>query len=483
LLLLRAWLRDYRYEFGKSWGDLDLAEPLVSALPASSASGKRLRGELDALRSNQYYHQADADRALAAAERATQLIPDDFQNAKGFAFVLLGGSLQMRGDLDQAYRRLYDGLEKTPRDRSVLRSRLLITLCWVHWMAGDLAGLRLSASRLLQFGRDHDLPETTDFARYFSGIAHYNLDELTEAETQLATIAGRPFLARAELYPHGSFALALVHLARGRSGEATDLVEALATNLLESENAESIALARAFRAELAIRQGRLAEAGRWAEQFDPEPLVPAYMFYVPQLTLAKLLIAKGGPERLRRADGLLGRLHDFFTRTHNRRFLIDVLALRALLLDARDDEPGALSALEQAVVLAQAGGFTRVFADVGPGLADLLHRLELDEAGVRYVGQALAAFHVEAPAVGSAESRDGAVAPSRRRLGIDPLSKREDEILALLADRLTNPEISEQLHISTVTVKRHVANIFRKLGVHDRRSAVAKAFGLGLLGG
>jgi LuxR family maltose regulon positive regulatory protein len=271
--------------------------------------------------------------------------------------------------------------------------------------------------------------------------------------------------------------LALTHLSRGRSGEATDLADALAANLLEIENAESIALARAFRAELLVRQGRLAEAWRWAEQFDPEPLAPAYMFYVPQVTLAKLLIARGDPQSLRRADGLLERLHGYFERTHNRRVLIDVLALRALLLDAQDDEPGALSALEQAVALAQTGGFTRVFADIGPGLANQLHRLELDEAGVQYVGRILSAF----PGGRRADLRSASIGPRERPPGIDSLSRREAEVLSLLAERLTNPEISERLHISTVTVKRHVANIFQKLGVHDRRAAVSTAIGLRIL--
>ena len=63
---------------------------------------------------------------------------------------------------------------------------------------------------------------------------------------------------------------------------------------------------------------------------------------------------------------------------------------------------------------------------------------------------------------------------------VDPLSPRETEILVLLAQRLSNREIGERLAISPVTVKRHANNIYSKLGVHDRRDAVAKASGLGL---
>ena len=50
-----------------------------------------------------------------------------------------------------------------------------------------------------------------------------------------------------------------------------------------------------------------------------------------------------------------------------------------------------------------------------------------------------------------------------------------------MSERLSNKEIANSLNISPVTVKRHAANIYQKLGVHGRRHAVAKATGLGML--
>jgi DNA-binding CsgD family transcriptional regulator len=59
-------------------------------------------------------------------------------------------------------------------------------------------------------------------------------------------------------------------------------------------------------------------------------------------------------------------------------------------------------------------------------------------------------------------------------LGRFGLTKREAEITRLLARRATNREIAEQLDVSPHTVRHHVENIFAKLGVHSRRSIVAK---------
>ena len=64
---------------------------------------------------------------------------------------------------------------------------------------------------------------------------------------------------------------------------------------------------------------------------------------------------------------------------------------------------------------------------------------------------------------------------------IEPLTERELEVLALLAQRLSHKEIAQALFISPQTVKRHTNNIYQKLQVQRRREAVAKATRLGLL--
>ena len=61
-------------------------------------------------------------------------------------------------------------------------------------------------------------------------------------------------------------------------------------------------------------------------------------------------------------------------------------------------------------------------------------------------------------------------------LGEDALlTRREAEILELLADGLTNREIAERLFISQKTVGTHLGHIFAKLGVHNRVAAAGRA--------
>lgn len=55
------------------------------------------------------------------------------------------------------------------------------------------------------------------------------------------------------------------------------------------------------------------------------------------------------------------------------------------------------------------------------------------------------------------------------------LSPREGEIIKLIADGLSVPDIAAQLHLSPTTVRTHVQNLYGKLGVSDRAAAVAEA--------
>jgi LuxR family maltose regulon positive regulatory protein len=64
---------------------------------------------------------------------------------------------------------------------------------------------------------------------------------------------------------------------------------------------------------------------------------------------------------------------------------------------------------------------------------------------------------------------------------VDPLSGRELDVLRLLVTELSGPDIARELVVSLHTVRTHTKNIYAKLGVNSRRTAVRRAEELGLL--
>ncbi len=93
-----------------------------------------------------------------------------------------------------------------------------------------------------------------------------------------------------------------------------------------------------------------------------------------------------------------------------------------------------------------------------------------------------------AAAVRTAAAGKSALAPTialrlmdRMRAPATALSRRETEVLQLVADGLSNAAISKQLFLSQATVKSHLVHIYAKLGVDSRTSAVAAATAQGLI--
>jgi DNA-binding NarL/FixJ family response regulator len=83
-----------------------------------------------------------------------------------------------------------------------------------------------------------------------------------------------------------------------------------------------------------------------------------------------------------------------------------------------------------------------------------------------------------APATGHAAAQPSRPAASSTR----PLiSKREEEVLRLMATGVSIPEAARRLYISVKTVKNHLSSIYQKLDSHDRAQAVLKAMRMGLI--
>ncbi len=87
------------------------------------------------------------------------------------------------------------------------------------------------------------------------------------------------------------------------------------------------------------------------------------------------------------------------------------------------------------------------------------------------------------PSVAKALVHDylGRVAEGDERASYDGLTEREQEVLKLIADGLSNQEIADRLTISAKTVERHRANIMAKLNLHSRTELVKYAIRKGLI--
>jgi LuxR family maltose regulon positive regulatory protein len=174
---------------------------------------------------------------------------------------------------------------------------------------------------------------------------------------------------------------------------------------------------------------------------------------------------------------LLEELLAYIKAMYNTYQEIRILACLALVYQAQGRTKEAQDALEHSLKLAQPGAFIRTFVDLGLKMAELLKQFAEQGFETDYIRQLLAAFPGQ-PQI------NGKQRPAKARTNdnlVEPLTRRERDVLELLGKWLSAKEIAQELVISPRTVKKHTSNIYGKLGVNNRMQAVEKAKGLGLL--
>lgn len=223
-----------------------------------------------------------------------------------------------------------------------------------------------------------------------------------------------------------------------------------------------------MRARVWIAQGRLDEAARWQHEagLDIDDTL-SYLREFEHITLARLLLAQHAGEN----DALrfLDRLLEEAMRGGRMGSVIEISVLHALAHRGAADLAAARIPLDRALTLAEPEGYVRVFLQGGERMAALLRAAFKRGVTPAYTRGLLGAL-------GPAELKTWAHPDL-----IEPLSDRELDVLRLLRSEMGGPEIARELMISLNTMRTHTKNIFDKLGVNNRRSAVHRAEALNLL--
>jgi LuxR family maltose regulon positive regulatory protein len=290
--------------------------------------------------------------------------------------------------------------------------------------------------------------------------------EYLERGIQLGQEGGHPHILIA-----GNVWLAWLRHAQGDAAGSLEAIRAALQVVRQKRVSRFWPLpsAACYQARLWIALGDLAAAARWAQDsgLNPTDTPIPYPYEAEYLTLVRLRIAQGSlPGNLEAAETLLDRLHQGAGAAGRSGSLIEILILQALTFAAQKRGEQALSALDQALNLAEPQGFVRIFLDEGPPMAKLLRRAVAQDLHASYALRLLNAM--------------GETAPAPQPL-IEPLSQRELEVLRWVAAGYSNQEIAHELVIAVSTVKKHVNNIYGKLEVGNRTQAVARATELELL--
>ena len=448
------------------------------------------------------------------AELALQLIPEDDLFRRSQATIMLEVTHWTRGDLESARFAFVDWMNSMQKAGNFV---------FVVASAFALADILVAQGRLCEAVKTYQ----------------QSLVLASKHGEEAQQITAHHYLGLALLaHEMGEDAAAVEYLQKAREmGEQTTLVDwsyrwhLAQARLKESEGDLDAALIlldgagrvyvktpipdtrpiEALKAKVYLKQGRLAKTLDWARarglSADDEI---SYLGEFEHLTLARILMAeyqsRQGRHALLKAIELLERLLKAAEAQRRTGSVVEILVVQALAHQGQGNLPLALASLERALTLAEPEGYVRLFVDEGEPMRLLLlnfrpgpavplwdalagqgcsegaggqvSRIEKQSSGqdhplLVYVEKLLSAFD-------QAVEKQSTTHPKKPDM-IEPLSERELEVLRLVAQGLTNDQISQRLVLALSTVKGHNLRIFGKLQAQNCSEAVARARELGLL--
>lgn len=387
---------------------------------------------------------------------------------------LEGRALVSDGELDEGMRRLDEATTVALAGEANLLYCVAWACCYLISACERVRDFERAAqwcARVGEFCGQHDIFLLNTCRAHYASVLSWQ-GRWDEAESQLtAAVDG----LQASRPPMVGDAIARLGELRRRQGRLADAAELFARS-------ETHTLSLLGRAALALDRDQPLEAAeladRYLRRFPDRGRVERSL----GLELAiKALVRQG--ERDRAADAL-GELREIAAHAKTRPIRAAVHSSEGVLAAARGDHDTARRSFEDALDLLAASEARyevgRVRLDLAATLTALGHEdrarreLEAALADARDMGADGECTRAETM-LRRLHATRGTLPPDAIGTPLAGLSPRELEVLALVAEGLTNRDIAQRLVLSEHTVNRHVANILRKLGLPSRAAAASLA--------
>jgi len=461
---------------------LQAAEKILESASDQSLKQEYLTGRIAVIRAYMCTLKEDASGIVQYAKQALHCLPLKDSIWRSVAAMALGFGYGFAGlgDFAKANQAFSEAMEIS-REAGNIYVHIFAGSCLggVMGVQGQLRQAHDICQKSLKLAGEHGLSQTGNVGSLYGTLGWifgewYELDQAVDHLSKgiELSIQGRDPVILAS----SRWNLMKTHICRGDYVAADRVRKDLNEGIRETalpiwmENTVS-----AFTVMHELMKGNIKEAVQWVKErgLNSDDKLDNRR-QIEYLALAEILIAQN---RLDEADSFLQRLIENARAGDIIYMMIQMLVLRALVLQQKGDTAAALIEMELALSLAEPGGFITIFVSRGKPVIDFLEQIILKKKkthtdteadfSLLYVRRILSAWR----------------AGSRRKNEdlIESLSERELEVLQLIAAGLSNKAIAEKLFISLNTVKTHTKNINSKLNVNSRIKAAARAKALGLL--
>jgi LuxR family maltose regulon positive regulatory protein len=396
---------------------------------------------------------------------------------------LEGRALVSEGELEEGMRRLDEATTVALAGEASLLYCVAWACCYLISACERVRDFERAAqwcARVGEFCGQHDIFLLNTCRAHYASVLSWQ-GRWEEAESQLTAAVGGLQSSRPPMVGDALARLGELRRRQGRTAEAEELFA----------RSETHTLSLLGRAALALDRDQPSEGAELADRYLRRFSDPGRVERSAGLELAIRALARLGEEE--RAGEALGELREIAARARTRPILAAVRSSEGTLAAARGDHDAARRSFEDALDLLAACDAPFETGRVRLDLAATLSALGRRDQAQREIDAAITDFRkmgadgerARAEAMLAKLNKTNAtLRPEVMDGPLGGLSRRELEVLDLVAVGLTNRDIAERLVLSEHTVNRHVANILRKLGLTSRAAAASLAgrYGLGIAG-
>jgi LuxR family maltose regulon positive regulatory protein len=472
----------------KAWalalaGNLDPVEPTLQvpekllAPLEPTLEVRTMQGTIAAARAQCANLRGDTHSAVEYARQALELLPDCSSISRSIRSVstsLLGDASWFNGDMEEA-KRAYTETIRIGREAGNLHMVLIAnaSIAEISMIQGQLHQAAERYAQCLQMAVRPDGQRSPLAANILASMSKLfyewnRLEDAGQSIHQCIDLCRQWGDIGLQAYAHAL--LARLEQAWGHPEQAGEAMREAERLIGQYPDSPYLPIqVKSILALVCLAQGNLDKPSLHIQQrgLKIKDEIPPHRELEYDLML-RVLLARCDYEA---AINLSNRLLQKAETTGQAGFVIEVLILQALALQGKKENEQALAVLEKVLALAQPEGYVRSFLDQGEAMTRLLCLVQSRQVGNGYASVLLSKIG----------GISGMTQPSMQLLA-EPLTAREVEVLNLIQAGCSNQDIADQLVISLPTVKRHISNIYTKLGVESRTQAVAIGKELKLFG-
>ncbi len=401
------------------------------------------------------------EKALEALERSKVLYKDESVLFGARRELLLAIVRQMLGKSALALGML-DDIDRSYKHASIMHLRSLHARIFVYMLSGEFSHALAASEKFHFITKQVKLNFFELNAYYLLGNSAFQILNIPKSQLAFKELLGYEGILNYRMFFDALAGVTILNALNDDNKTMESFLNVMNCMVLKMKNPMFQLYERSVRARVHLIKGQGNKELEWAQTDWVEQSSEKYAFLidVPAFTKIRILVNHGSIYQVKEALNVLADVEAFLDNLHNRYHTIDIEFLKAMALFRLGDTASAKEFLEEALLLAEKSDSIRPVLEAYKVMPTIFNILD-HSTSYRILTRINFVFaNQKSPVKSLSDSNE--------------LSLREQELIGLVAKGFMNKEIAEQLNISTVTVKSHLTNIYRKLKVPNRTTMLRK---------